>query len=67
MITPVDLSIWLRSDTVDRAQALLDLIESHDLMIVPDDETFTVCRRHSNGISYLELGSAIPLLPRATD
>jgi hypothetical protein len=42
---------------------MVDLIESADLVIVADGETFTVGRTHSDVISRLETGSRLPLLP----
>ena len=42
---------------------MVDLIESRDLVVVADGETFTVVRTHSDAISHYETGSRLPLLP----
>jgi hypothetical protein len=62
-ITPVELSLWLLTDPARHAQDMAELIDSADLVIVADGETFTVVRTHSDVISRLETGSRLPLLP----
>jgi hypothetical protein len=64
VITPSELGLWLLTDTIERSQAMVDLIASRDLVIVGDGETFTVARAHDDIISRLEAGN-LPLAAAA--
>jgi hypothetical protein len=64
VITPSALGLWLMADPIERSQAMVDLIDSADLVIVGDGETFTVARTHHDIVSHLETGN-LPLLPAA--
>jgi hypothetical protein len=39
VITPSELGLWLLADPVNRSQSMIDLIESADMVIVPDGES----------------------------
>ena len=63
MITPAELGLWLLADPVGHSQSMIDLIDSNDMVIVADGESFGMKRRHNDVISHYETGSALPLLP----
>jgi hypothetical protein len=64
MLDPAALGLWLRLDRT-HADALVSLLDSRDLQVVSDGETFTVIRSHSDVVSRLETGSTLPPLPSA--
>ena len=66
MITPTELGLWLRTAPAQHSQDMVDLIESRDLVVVADGETFTVVRTHSDIISHYETGGRFPLPTSAT-
>jgi hypothetical protein len=57
------LGLWLLADPLEHSRAMVDLIESADLVVVVDGDTFTVARTHNDIISRLETG--LPLPPAA--
>lgn len=56
-MTPYALGLWLLADPIERSQAMVDLIESADLVVVCDGESFTVVRAHDDIISRMEAGN----------
>jgi hypothetical protein len=40
VITPAELGLWLLADPVNHSQAMIDLLDSNDMVIVADGESF---------------------------
>jgi hypothetical protein len=57
VITPPELGLWLLTETIERSQALQDLVTSRDLVVVVDGDIFTVARTHGDIISRMETGN----------
>jgi hypothetical protein len=55
-----ELSLWLRCDP-DHVEAMCSLVESTDLAIVSDLDTFTVRRCHDNSVTRYECGPLPPM------
>jgi len=65
MLTPSELSLWLRVAATDHTTAMSELIASTDLKVITEGDTFTVIRAHDNSISRYEIGRA-PILPNCS-
>jgi hypothetical protein len=62
MLDPAALALWLAADPAERVTAMADLIESGDLLVVPDDgENFGLVRAHNDQVTRFEC----PLPPLA--
>jgi hypothetical protein len=61
-MTSASLALWLRLDPAEHAEAILGLVSSGDLLIVPDGDGFGLVRTHANPVSRLEIG-IMPVMP----
>ena len=65
MISGAELSLWLRSETEQKAGAIDDLVTAGDLAITEDDVGgFALIRSHDRVVTMFEIG-ALPMLRNA--